>query len=345
LTRLFVLLSHWKILGGLYLGWGVGANDSANIFGTAVATNSIRFRTAVILISVLAVIGSVVEGPALYNNVKFHGSEVQTSGAMALAATFAAGLAVMIVTIWGIPASTSQAAVGGMMGIAIFSSGFHAVDWGKLGKMGVCWLLTPIGGAFFGYLLYRLIERRIVRLIPNPQRRSRVIRWLLILSGSYGAYTLGANNVVVTTVSYYQSGMFGEVVTEPYAFKTLFMNPIGWFTDPRVIAAAIGAASIALGALTYSKNVMETVGKKITVLDPLAALISVLAHSLTLQIFTALHVPVSSSQAIVGGVIGVGLVKGARTISKKELGRIFAGWIATPLSSALAAYLLALLFC
>ncbi|RMH56440.1 MAG: anion permease [Candidatus Hydrogenedentota bacterium] len=323
------IFASWKVLGGLYIGWGIGANDSANIFGTAVATNSVRYRTATILIAVFAILGSILEGPKLYDNVHFQSAEATTSESMALAATFASGTAVLVVTILGIPASTSQAAIGGLMGIAIFSSGFSAVDWNKFGKMVVCWVATPIGGAVIGYLLYGFGDRLFRRLVKNPEKRNTIIRWLLILSGSYGAYSLGANNVVVTTVAYYDAGIFGA----PGVYRTA------------LIAASIGGAAIALGALTYSYKVMETVGKKITVLDPLAALLAVFAHSLTLEFFTGLHVPVSSSQAIVGGVIGVGLVKGMAAVSGRQLVRIFLGWLATPLSSAVIAYVLAQLFC
>lgn len=312
-------------MGGLYLGWGIGANDSANIFGTAVATNSIKYRTAIILVAVFAFLGAVISGPGLYDDMSLGNAEL--SEGHALAATFAAGTAVMIVTIIGIPASTSQAAIGGMMGIAILTSGFGAADWPLFGKMLVCWVATPIGGAIFGYLLYRIVEPLMNKMVQNPQTRNRLISALIIVSGSYGAYALGANNVVVTTAMYYHAGMFGEIGLD----------------QSKLIAAALGGLAISIGALTYSRNVMETVGKKITVLDPLAALLAVLAHSITLQIFTFLNVPVSSSQAIVGGVIGVGLVKGMKTISTKQLVRIFIGWLATPICSGVVAYLLGML--
>ena len=104
----------------------------------------------------------------------------------------------------------------------------------------------------------------------------------------------------------------------------------------------IGGVSIALGVLTYSKNVMMTVGKKITTLGPLTAFIAVLGQAITVYIFTQVGVPVSTSQAIVGAVAGVGLVKGMHVINLKTILNIVIGWISTPVSGALVSILLCL---
>ena len=85
---------------------------------------------------------------------------------------------------------------------------------------------------------------------------------------------------------------------------------------------------------------MDTVGRKIVELDSFSAFISTLAAAITVHIFTQVGVPVSTSQAIVGGVTGVGLVKGAKTVSKRTLIEISIGWVSTPLSSGIIAYLM-----
>lgn len=314
------LFGQLKIFGGLYLGWGIGANDSANIFGTAVATNVIRFRNAVILIAIFVIVGSMVEGPNLFDEMTF--SENTTSG-LALAATLAAALTVTVITYLAIPTSTSQAAVGAFMGIAIASTGVASVDWSKFVKMLVCWILNPVVSLFLCIILLKFVGFLLDKLIRNGLTRDKVIQVCLIIFGCYGAYALGANNVVVTTAPYYHAGFFGN--SDMAAF---------W-------AATLGGISIAVGALTYSRRVMITIGKKITPLSPFSALVVVLTHSLALHFFTQLNVPVSSSQAVVGAVIGVGIYHGAKTINKQTLVRIFIGWLATPLLAGLIAFGLA----
>ena len=110
----------------------------------------------------------------------------------------------------------------------------------------------------------------------------------MIVAGSYASYALGANNVANATAVFVGAGML-----------TVFQ------------AALIGGLSIAFGVLTYSRGVMETVGTKLVRLDPFSALVVVLAEGLTVHFYTLLGVPVSTSQAVVGAVLGIGVLKGA----------------------------------
>lgn len=318
LFKSLIASGGYKVLGGLYLGWGIGANDSANIFGTAVATNVIRFRTAIILIAIFVIVGSMVEGPNLYENMTF---SKDSSSSLALAATLAAAITVTIVTFLSIPTSTSQAAIGAFMGIAISVSGVAGVEWNKFITMLICWIVNPIACIILCVILLKVIGTLISKTVDSQMARERIYKFGLIIFGCYGAYALGANNVVVTTAPYYHAGMFGPV-GERAAF---------W-------AATLGGISIAFGALTYSRRVMATIGKKITPLSPFSALIVVMTHSLALHFFTWLKIPVSSSQAVVGAVIGVGIYHGAKTINKRTMAKIFAGWFITPLIAGLLAF-------
>jgi PiT family inorganic phosphate transporter len=129
----------------------------------------------------------------------------------------------------------------------------------------------------------------------------------LIAAGSYAAYALGANNVANVTAVFVGAGQL------------------------KVFSAALlGAMSIALGILTFSRKVMETVGKKLVKLDPFSALIVVLAEAITVHFFTIVGVPVSTSQAVVGAVLGVGVVKGINTVRRRTLINILIGWFFTP---------------
>ncbi len=115
----------------------------------------------------------------------------------------------------------------------------------------------------------------------------------------------------------------------------------------------LGGAAIAVGVFTYSKKVMMTVGAGIYELSPITAFIVVLSSSIVLFLFASKGlkdllvsnnlpsfplVPVSSSQSIVGSVIGIGIAKGGKNLNLKVLGRISMGWIATPLIAAGVAF-------
>jgi len=338
MLKFLITQGGYKILGGLYLGWGIGANNAANIFSTAVATNVLRFRTAVILIAIFVIIGATVEGPGLFlggsteftTDAKADEETIATRidpSTLALIATLSAALTITVITYLSIPTSTSQAAIGSFMGIAIATSGFAAVNWPKFLTMLICWLFHPLIGMVLAIILLKGLGYLIHRYLQNNIIQDRVFKIGFLVFGCYGAYALGANNVVVTTSTYYQAGMFGAMGK-----------------GAATLAALVGGISIALGALTYGKRVMVTIGKKITPLSPFSALIVVIVHAFTLHFFTQIGIPVSSSHAVVGAVVGVGLMGGSATLNKKTLVRIFCGWIITPLIAAILAYAAARVF-
>ena len=300
----------WKVLSGVLLGWSLGANDSANIFGTGYATGLVKYRTAIWLTAVFLMIGAVLEGSKCMEVV---GDLSSLTAIEAFYCALAAAITMTALTILAIPASCSQAIIGAVLGAGILSS---TADFSKLYKIVACWVFTPICALVTAYLLHRILGFVINKTIISLTKRSLLYSAGIIVVGCYGAYTLGANNVANVTGIYVGSGVLSAEV-----------------------AALIGGLSIALGVLTYSRKVMETVGKGIVPLDPFSALVAVLAEALSLHLFTQIGVPVSSSQAIVGAVVGVGLVGDVQTVSLKMLSRISIGWIMTPVAGGVLAYL------
>ena len=114
-----------------------------------------------------------------------------------------------------------------------------------------------------------------------------------------------------------------------------------------------GGIAIAVGIATYSGKVMQTVGQNICLMSPLAAWVVVVAQAVVLFLFASDNlqqltqnyglpaippVPVSSSQAVVGAVIGIGLLKGGHSVNWNLIRRIFIGWVATPVIAAAICY-------
>jgi PiT family inorganic phosphate transporter len=305
----------WKVISGIFLGWTLGSNDSANVFGTAVAAKIVTYRTAILLTSLFVILGALIEGEKCFATV---GELSRLTPKAAFWAALSAGITMFILTYLALPSSTSQAIIGAIVGAGIVSG---IPDFSKLSKIVACWVLTPIGAIIISYVLYHLIGFFIAKHIMSPQMRSFTVFWSLIFAGCLGAYALGSNNVANVTGVYVGAGLL-----------TPFQGSL------------IGSLSIATGALTYSRKVMMTVGRDITPLDEYAALIPVLSGAITVEIFTQVGVPVSSSQAIVGGVAGIGFVKGIKTLNKRTLIEIGVGWISTPVSAGIISYFLLKLF-
>ena len=95
-----------------------------------------------------------------------------------------------------------------------------------------------------------------------------------------------------------------------------------------------------VGALTYGRRVTNTVGKSITPLDLPGAFAAQFAAAFGVHIFSILGIPVSTSQAIVGAVIGVGLTKGVRAVSRRKIITIMVGWVLAPSCAAVFAAIL-----
>ena len=216
-------------------------------------------------------------------------------------------LTVTVMTWRQLPVSTSQAVVGSLIAVGIFHGN---VEMGILGKVVVCWVGTPIGAMLLSVVLYLVVGRGMNALHLNVFHYDLVVRWGLVVSGCYGAYALGANNVANVTGAFVGEGM---------------LSVQG--------ACLLGGLSIALGVLTYSRGVMLTVGRGLVKLDAFSALVVILAEGLTVHVYAVVGVPVSTSQAVVGGVLGIGIVKGVRTVNRKILRDILLAWLSTPVIS------------
>jgi PiT family inorganic phosphate transporter len=307
------------LFGSVILGWALGSNDAANVFGTAVASRMVRYRTAAILSAVFILIGAAVGGAP---GIRTLGGLADQTLQTALIVSAVAGLTVLCMTVLKLPVSASQAVVGAILGAALQRSP-GSVQWSQLLKIVVCWVGTPVGAAVVAAILYPTLGWAFDRLRINLVSRSIALKAALLLSGVYGAYALGANNVANVTGMFYRTGL-----TRGLAHAEL-------------VLALLGGASIALGVLTFSRRVMLTVGSRLVQLGAFSALVAVLAEAVTVHAYSFIGVPVSTSQAIVGAVLGIGVAKSVRTISRATLGRILLGWVATPAVAGAISYVTA----
>ncbi len=324
---------------GLFLGWSLGANDAANVFGTAVSTKMLKFKWAAIICSIFVILGAVIGGAGASETLGKLGSVNAIAGSFTVA--LAAGLTVFLMTRVKLPVSTSQSIVGAIIGWNFFS-GFKT-DISTLTKIVYTWVLCPILAAIFGYVLYKALIIYIRRSKIHMIRIDQYTRIGLIFVGAFGSYSLGANNIANVM------GVF--VPVSP--FKSI--NIAGFTLSNTSILFFLGALAISLGVFTYSKKVMTTVGSDIFRISPLDAFIVVLSSSLVLFIFASEGlqaflisyelpsfplVPVSSSQAVVGAILGIAIGKGGKNINFGIMGKIGMGWVLTPFISGVITFIM-----
>jgi PiT family inorganic phosphate transporter len=319
---------------GLFLGWSLGANDAANVFGTAVGSRMMRFTTAAAICSVFLILGAVISGAGAAHGLGQLGTLNALPGAFM--AAFSAALTVYWMTKASLPVSTTQAVVGAIIGWNWFSGSI--TDLSALFKILGTWLACPILGAVFGALLYKLTIKGIAWGKLHLLRLDVYTRLGLILAGAFGAYSLGANNIANVMGVFVSSSPFTD-------FK---LGNLGTITSVQQLFF-IGAVAIGVGVFTYSKRVMMMVGKGLMPLSPVAAWVVVVAQAVVLFLFSSITlehflaskglptiplIPVSSSQAVVGAVVGIGLLKGGKGIRWGSLAGIASGWVTTPIIAA-----------
>ncbi len=324
---------------GLFLGWSLGANDAANVFGTAVGSRMIRFGRAAVICSVFLVLGSVIGGAGASHTLGKLGAVNALGGAFVTA--LAAGLTVAGMTRLSLPVSTSQAIVGAIVGWNLFTGSLTDTD--ALLRIVGTWVLCPVLAAVFAVLFYRLFSVVFRNLKLHLLWEDMLTRWALIAVGAFGSYSLGANNIANVMGVFVPVAPFGN------------LDVAGLFTITGTQQLfLLGSLAIALGVFTYSRRVMETVGGSLMHLTPQMALVVVLSQAVVLFLFSSQEieaallsaglpplplVPVSSSQAVIGAVLGLGLLKGGHGIRYRVLGEISAGWVATPVVAGLVAFM------
>ncbi len=335
-----ILLPLVLIVAGFYVGWNIGANDAANCIGTTVGAQIISYRKAVAIMALFVILGGVLQG---HHVMKTVGKGIVVSDAASyeaynekpagpefyklfpddrlpdkaiLVALLSAGFFVTLATFSSVPVSTSQAIVGGVAGTGIGIVGMQA-SYFKLGvllKIFGAWVISPVLTMILAFLFYvalgRLMKNR------NLLAWSRVLAVAVVISAAYVSYSLGANDV---------GNAIGPLLSR--------------FPDKGPWLALLGGVAMALGAYTFGSRVTDTVGKSITPLDYGGALSAQLAAAIGVHFFSMAGIPVSTSQAVVGGVIGVGLTKGMQAVSFKKISTIFIGWVVTPVCAALFAAL------
>ena len=333
-------ISVWFFISsGLFLGWSLGANHAVNVFGTAVVSKMVKFRTAAIISGIFVVLGSVISGAGTTKTLTDLGSINAIAGSFSVA--LAVGISVTLMTRAKLPVSTSQAVIGGIIGWNIFTG--SPTDYNSLSKILFSWIASPIIAAIFGFLIFKLIKKTVLKWKIHLLRLDNYTRIGLIIVGALASYSLGANNI---------ANVMGMFASAPL-FKDLNVGNLIVVSSAQQLFL-LGGLAIAVGIFTYGNNVMETVGTDLYKISPITGFVVVFAEFIVLWLFTSQSleafllknnlpsiplVPLSTTQAFIGAVIGVGLAKDPLSINFKVLGKIGIGWVVAPLSAGLITFI------
>jgi PiT family inorganic phosphate transporter len=158
------------VIFGLFMTWGIGANDVANALGTSVGSGAITVRTAIVIAAVFEFLGAAFAGGHVTKTIRkgiidptpiADQPEILVFGM--LAALLAAAIWLMVASLKGWPVSTTHSIVGALVGFGIAGIGIEAVNWGTIGQIAASWVISPLIGGVLAFVLVISIQRLILR--------------------------------------------------------------------------------------------------------------------------------------------------------------------------------------
>jgi len=155
---------------GLFMAWGIGANDVANAMATSVGSKALTIKQAILVAAIFEFAGAVLAGGEVTSTIRkgivdaelLSGSPELLIYGM-LAALLAAGTWLLIASRNGWPVSTTHSIVGAIVGFAAVGVGIDAVQWGQVGTIIMSWVISPVTAGFIAYLIYMSVQRLILR--------------------------------------------------------------------------------------------------------------------------------------------------------------------------------------
>lgn len=175
---------------GLFMAWGVGANDVANAMATSVGSRALTIKQAIVIAAVFEFLGAFLAGGQVTATIRkgmvdaelLAGSPELLIYGM-LAALLAAGIWLLVATRAGWPVSTTHSIVGAVVGFAAVGLGFEAVKWAKIGTIVMSWVISPITSGLIAFALFMSVQRLIFNTEDPLKNAKRYVPLYIFLVG------------------------------------------------------------------------------------------------------------------------------------------------------------------
>ena len=386
------------IVFGVFMAWGIGANDVANAMGTSVGSGAVTIKQAIVIAVIFELSGAILAGGEVTATIRkgildaaLFVNEPHLLVYGMLASLLAAGAWLLIASSFGLPVSTTHSIVGAIVGFGAVGIGVDAVAWSEVFKIVISWIASPVLAGVISFTLFRSIQNLIIDTKNPFGNAKKYVPYYMFLVGfvvSLVTIFKGLKHVGLsfnTLTSYSLSIGFGLLVA---IIGTLLIRNIHLDPDENkdfyyasmervfgvlmIITAAamafahgsndvanaigplaaiysviesggaigsksvlplwillVGGGGIVIGLITYGHKVIATIGTGITQLTPSRGFAATLAAAATVVIASGTGIPVSTTQVLVGAVLGVGLARGMAALDTRVINKIFLSWIVT----------------
>jgi len=276
---------------GIFMAWGIGANDVANAMATSVGSKALTIKQAILVAAIFEFLGAVLAGGEVTSTIRkgivdaelLSGSPELLIYGM-LASLLAAGTWLFIASRKGWPVSTTHSIVGAIVGFAAVGIGIDAVQWGEVGRIVLSWVVSPLTAGFIAYLIYRSVQKLILSHDdPLAQAKRYVPVYIFLAAFTITLVTIlkGLKHVhidLTLTTSYLLATGIAILIA---VIGTVFIQRIQpdpkvekkhhFYTVERVFAVLMVVTACGMAFAHGSNDVANAIG-------PLAAVISV-AHT------------------------------------------------------------------
>lgn len=314
------MLTIVAIVIGLFFAINIGASGAAASMGIAYGAGVVKKQYALILCAIAVFLGASLGGEEV---VKTLGSGIVPSSTftieIALIVLASAALSLFLANIFGIPLSTSEVAVGAVVGAGIV---YQSVFVGKLLWIMMFWLLAPFIAFIIAILASYLLKSKIVKRWVKKPKAVQVLSILVLFMGLFEAFAAGMNNVANAV--------------GPLVGANIMSSDKGIFW---------GGLFVALGAVALGYKVLETNGKKITTLKLEEGCIISGTGAGIVTVASVFGIPIPLTQITTSSIIGIGFAKKGKEVLKKDIViQLLTVWIVSPVLSMVLSYTLIQLF-
>ncbi len=175
---------------GLFMAWGIGANDVANAMATSVGSKALTIKQAVLIAAVFEFAGAILAGGQVTKTIRKGIVDADLLSATPelllygmLASLLAAGIWLLIASRNGWPVSTTHSIVGAIVGFAMVGIGMDAVHWNKVGFIVASWVVSPMLAGFIAFMLFRSVQALILDTEDPFDNAKKYVPYYMFLVG------------------------------------------------------------------------------------------------------------------------------------------------------------------
>lgn len=391
---------------GLFMAWGIGANDVANAMGTSVGSKALTIKQAIIIAMVFEFAGAYLAGGEVTSTIRkgiidasffVDSPELLVFGM--ISALFAAATWLLIASALGWPVSTTHSIVGAIVGFAAVGVSPDAVEWSKVGGIVGSWVITPLISGVIAFIIFNSAQKLIFDTDKPLQQAKRWVPLYMFLAGFVLALVTikkglkhidlhigNMDGFIYAAITAVIVALIGKVFInrlkfdESAALKTHYANVEKVFAVLMIVTACcmafahgsndvanaigplaavvsivdnggqiaakstiawwilpLGGFGIVAGLAIFGHKVMATIGQGITHLTPSRGFAAELAAACTVVIASGAGLPISTTQTLVGAVLGVGMARGIAAINLGVVRNIVVSWVITlPIGAGLS---------